>query len=182
MAINFQDLLENQVELSWTPPQNFYLVINRLPSLMFTLQRCQIPVITGDELMQSQPMNTGRLSIPGNSLEYSVLSCDFLIDKELKTYRSILKWMKENYAPEDKAAQWQSWEETMSDATLIGTDAGNQPLYQWNFKDCFPISLDGPMLDATMPDIEYLVANVTFKFSYFTLNTYTNGTDNNDTI
>ena len=172
---SYQDVLDNQLELSFVPPQNFYMVIERLKGTAFMLQRVQIPILSGDEITQSTPMNSGHTMIPGSSMEYSVLSCDFIIDKYFKNYKEVFQWFKNNYAPEDKGAQWVSWQDTMSEITLVGTDAANVPICHWQFYDAFPISMDGPMYDATMPDVEYMVSNVTFRYKYFTFTPYTNG-------
>lgn len=182
MAANLKDLINNQVELSFTPPQVFYMLIERMPTLAFTLQRLQIPVINGEEVNMPNAMNPNRTPIPGSGLDYSVLSCDFIIDKNFKNYYEVLNWMKGMYAPEEKETQAYKWPETTSDITVIGTDAANTPLVRWQFHDAFPISMDGAMYDATMPDIEYLTSNVTFRMKYFTFGTYTNGVDNHDNI
>ena len=179
---DIQYLINSQKELSFTPPQAFYMFIEKLDHVMFTVQRVQIPVVSGDEVTFSNPLNPSRSLMPGSSLEYSVLSCDFIVDKHLKNYREVLKWFKGNYAPEDKALQAVPWKETMSNVDIIGTDASNTPLVRWTMHDAFPISVDGPMYDATMPDIEYLTSNVTFRHKYFTFTTYDNGIDNHDTI
>ena len=171
------------LELSFTPPQNFYMTIERLKSTAFTLQRVQIPVISGEEIVQSTPLNPGKTMIPGMGLEYSVLSCDIICDKHFKNYKDVLQWFKSIHTSENPAEQWAgSFPNTMSNVDIIGTDAANTPLVRWSFYDAFPISLDGPMYDATMPDIEYLTSNVTFRHKYFTFTTYDNGIDNHDTI
>ena len=182
MADNLQSLINKQMELSFTPPHGFYMVVDKLPATMFTLQRIQIPVISGEELLQPTPMNPGKTMAPGSSMEYGVLSADFILDKHLKNYKEVLNWFKGIYAPEDKAEQAYTWKDTMSNISVIGTDAANTPIAKWNFVDAFPISMDGAMYDATMPDLEYLVSNVTFRFKYFTFGTYTNGIDNFDDI
>jgi len=182
MALSVQDIINRQLELSFTPPQGFFMIIDKLPNTMFTLQRVQIPVISGEETVQSTSFNPSKTMIPGSGMEYSVLSCDFIIDKSFKNYQEIFKWFKGNYAPEYKKGQAYDWKETMSDVWIVGTDAGNTPLVEWRFVDAFPISIDGPMFDATMPDIEYLTSNVTFRHKYFTFTTYSNGASNNDTI
>ena len=182
MAANIEALIAKQQELSFTPPHNFYMVTDRLPNTMFTLQRVQIPVISGDEDLQSNPMNPGKTMIPGDTIEYSVLSCDFILDKHLKNYREILAWFKGNYATEDKLGQAYTWNYTMANVSIVATDAANVPLMEWKFHDAFPISVDGPMFDATMPDMEYLTSNVTFRHKYFMFTTYTNGASDNNTI
>lgn len=182
MAQNLQELFDRQMELSFTPPHGFYMIVDKLPATMFTLQRIQIPVMSGQETQLSSPLNPNNTMMPGSSIEYSVLSCDFILDKYLKNYKEVLAWFKGNYAPEDKAAQAYDWKATMSNITVIATDAGNTPLMHWQFYDAFPISMDGPMFDATMPDMEYLTSNVTFRHKYFTFSTYDNGNDNLDEI
>lgn len=182
MADSYLDVINAQTELSFVPPQNFYMAVEKLPSTSFMLQRIQIPVLSGDEMPMSTAMNPGHTMMPGTGMEYSVLSADFILDKHFKNYKEVLQWFKNNYAPDDKALQAVSWSDQMSNITVIGTDSGNTPVCHWNFIDCFPISMDGPMFDATMPDVEYLTSNVTFRFKYFTFSTYTNGTDNHDDI
>lgn len=192
MSNEIQKLLEKQVELSYFIPQNFYMFIDGYPELVYTCQRVQNPVLTGEEEILPNPANSARIMIPGNSMDYSVLSCDFIVDKEFKAYKSILEWMKYIYTPESgsqvsslsnsRTSPFSGFQRGMSTIRVIGTDSGMNPLVEWNYKDCFPISLDGPMFDATQPDIEYITSNVTFRFKYFVFNTYTNGVSNNDFI
>ena len=182
MADSVIDLINSQNELSFVPPQNFYMVVEKLDDTAFYLQRLQIPILSGDEMVQPSPLNPNRTMMPGSALEYSVLSADFIIDKHFNNYKQILQWFKGNYAPDDKAEQWKGWNESMTNITVVGTDSGNTPICHWNFFDAFPISMDGPMFDATMIDVEYLVSNVTFRFKYFQFSTYTNGTDNHENI
>lgn len=183
MSDNLQALINKQMELSFTPPHGFYMVIDKLPATMFTLQRIQIPVISGEELLFPSPVNPGKTMQPGSSMEYGVLSVDFILDKHFRNYQEILRWFKGIYAPESKFDQAiMPFSDAMTNVTIIGTDAGNTPLMHWQFVDAFPISLDGPMFDATMPDMEYLTSNVTFRHKYFTFGTYTEGTDNHNDI
>ena len=182
MAIDLQSLLSKQIELNFTPPHGFYMVIEKLPTTMYTLQRVQIPVVSGDEFVHSSPMNPTGTMMPGTRLEYGVLSVDFILDKHHKNYREVLQWFKSNYAPDDKQAQSVKWQDQMSDLTIIGTDPSNTPIMQWQFYDAFPISVDGTLFDATMPDMEYLTSNVTFRHKYFTFSTYTNGTYDNNPV
>lgn len=192
MAIDLQSLISKQMELSFTPPHAFYMIIERMPVIMYTVQRIQIPVVSGDEMVQSTPMNPGKTMMPGTSMEYGVLSVDFILDKHLKNYREVLVWLKSNYSPDGKGTlstlsgiQDQatgSWSDQVSNIIVIGTDAANKPIMEWTFYDAFPISVDGPMYDATMPDIEYLTSNVTFRHKFFSFATYTDGVFDNNPI
>lgn len=186
MAINFTDVANRQVELSYTPPQNFVMVIEKLPQVVFTCQQIQIPTISAGEALLSNRYNPSKTYIPGDGIDYSNVDVTFLIDKEFKGYRSILQWMKQNGAPESPSQHGDvygnDFNKTMSNITIIGTNAANEPIIQWNFHDCFPVSLDGVQYDSTQPDIMYLTCSVSFRCHYFTHQTYTSGQLNPDLI
>lgn len=189
----YTDIINKQVELSYVPPQNFYMVVESLPTVAFTAQQIAIPNVSGGEALMSNRYNPSKAFIPGDGIDYSPLDVTFLVDKEFRTYRSVLQWMKGAFAPET-TEQYKSYVESkqdvsgqtfgklMSNITVVATDAGNQPLIHWNFYNCFPISLDGPQFDSTQPDINYLTSTVSFRYHYFTCQTYSNGVLNSDTI
>ena len=187
--------LTNPVELSFTPPQNFFMVINNFPELQFTVQRVQIPTVSAEELLLSNNVNPNKTFIPGEGMDYSPLTVEFILDKHFKNYRSILEWVKACGHP-DSANQYtkfitdnetnrlknDNFQNLLSNITIIGTDAGLTPLVDWNFYGCFPTDVDGPQFDATLQDIEYLQSSVTFRYRNFTFSTYTNGKNNNDAV
>ena len=195
MALNYGDVLSRQPELSYVPPQNFYMIVEKLPQVVFNLQQVTIPPVSGGETQLDNRFNSTRTYIPGDGVDYGQLSCTFIIDKEFKTYRTILEWLKGINAPESsqqygdwiqKNAQFaettQGFATTMSNITVIGTNSATEPLVHWNFVNCFPISVDGPSYDATAPDIEYLQSTVDFRFHYFEHQTYNNGILQNDKL
>ena len=195
MALNYSDVINKQVELSFTPPQNFFLAVDKLPSIMYTCQQINVPTISGGEAVLSNRLNPTRTYIPGDGLDYSQMDVVFLLDKKFVGYRAVLEWLKGINMPEstEQYVDWTSgknnpgrndpkFSKTMSNMTLFGTSADNKPIMQWNIYNAFPISLDGPQYDATNADIEYLTAAVSFRYSYFTHQTYTNGKLNIDPI
>ena len=185
----------NPVELSFTPPQNFFMVIDKYPELQFTVQRVQIPTISAEEVPLTNRFNPNKTFIPGEGLDYSPLTVEFLLDKQFKNYRSIVKWLKACGHP-DSANQYKDFIEAnennnlkndnfqnlLTNLTIVGTDAGLSPLVDWTFTGCFPTDVDGPQLDATLQDIEYLQSSVSFRYRYFEFSTYTNGANNNDAV
>ena len=183
MANSYQDVIARQVELSYVPPHNFYMVIDKIPEVVFTCQQLTIPTISTGEALLSNRYNPSKTYIPGDGIDYSNLEVTFILDKHFRNYRSILKWMKGNAVPDDPK-QWvvDKFSDTMSNITVYGSDSANVPLIHWNFVSCFPVSLDGVNFDSTIPDVTYLTSNVSFRYHYFTNNTYTNGQLNNDEI
>ena len=195
MALNYTDILSRQPELSYVPPQNFYMIMEKLPQVVFNVQQVVIPPVNGGEASLDNRYNSTRTYIPGDGLDYGTLSCTFLIDKEFRTYRTILEWIKAINAPETSqqyadwvdshtqfAEQTEGFATSMSTVTIIGSDSANRPLVHWTFKNAFPISVDGPSYDATQQDIEYLTSTVDFRFHYFEHQTYDNGVLQNDKL
>ena len=196
MALQFGDMIARQTELSFAAPQHFFITIEKLPDIVYTVQQANVPVISAGEAILSSPFNQTR-SVPGDTLDYSQLDVTFLIDKEMKGYRQILKWMKgminpesfdqfKEYAKENVTERPDAREpgflNTMSNMSLFAADADLKPLAEWKFIDAFPISLDGPQYDSTNPQVDYLTATSSFKFMYFEHATYNNGAKNNDII
>jgi len=181
----FSDVIDRQPELSYFAPNNFFLVFDKLPQVQFNCQQIQIPSITIGETDVPNRMNPTGMFIPGDRLDYGVLDITFLVEKDFRNYRSVLKWMKAATSPDD-FKQFNEWDggefgDLFSDCTVFGTDASNSPVVQWNFKNCFPISLDGVQFDTTITEPDYFMSTTSIRFTYFTTNTYTNGImDNNE--
>lgn len=163
-------------ELSFLAPQNFYLQIDDLKDVAFFCQQVQLPSLTGGEVLLSNRLNSSKTFVPGDGLDYGTLDVTFIVDKNLTNYRSILSWLKRINSPDTQEQfNYNKFSETMSNINLICTDAAQEPLAEWKFKDAFPIGLDGFTFDASVQDIEYITANVSFRFLYFESLTYNNG-------
>jgi len=193
MALSYSTVSSRIPELSFVAPQNFYAVAENLPGVVFNLQQLTIPNVTGGEVPLPNRMNSNRAFIPGNGVDYTSLDFTFLIDKNFINYRSVLDWLKAINHPEDfdqfndyttsaNAVNKEGFFRTTSNMTVFGCDDGNNPLVHWNFVNCFPISLDGPVYDAASANIDYLTSVASFRYMYFENQTYTNGKLNNDKI
>jgi len=55
----------------------------------------------------------------------------------------------------------------ITDATLIILNSHNNKSKEITFKEVFPTSLSGLEFNVNTNDIEYLTAEVTFKYTYF---------------
>ena len=194
MAINYNTVASRIPELSYVAPQNFYMVVESLPEMVFSIQGIQIPNVTGGEVPLPNRMNPNRTFIPGSGIDYTTLDVTFLLDKDFKNYASVLKWIKAINHPEnfEQFSEWtndntkntskEGFAKTTSNMTVFGCDSANNPLLHWNFIDAFPISLDGPPYDASQPNIDYITSVASFRYMYFEFQTYTNGALNNDKI
>ena len=56
-----------------------------------------------------------------------------------------------------------------SDGTLTVLDAQQNPNFKVVFEDLFPYSLSTIEFDATVPDVQYFTAEVTFKYTIYNI-------------
>lgn len=187
MALNFAEVLNRQVELSYAPPQNFFFSSVLTPELVFTAQKVDIPQLSIGEVNLPNYQNRNAF-LPGDTLDYGTLDITFLVDKEFRTYLSLLKWLKGVSNPEafqqnfdwitreGTNIQGVNWQNGTADLFVYAADPALNPLLEWKFWNAYPITLDGPSFDSTDPDTEYLTARVSFRYLYFEATSYENGT------
>ena len=103
----------------------------------------------------------------------------FLIDQGLQNYNEIQNWMRGLGFPEslDEIYQFQKdgpidnggIKNLFSDGTLTILNGINRPMFSVKFKDMFPYTLSDITFDATATDVEYLTAEVVFKYSVYNI-------------
>ena len=103
--------------------------------------------------------------IPGGGVTFGDFSLQFIVDEDLKNYYSIHKWIRQNGRADDDLET--PPEEQYSNAQLHIVTSQYNPAFVVSFENIFPISLSGLEFDATITDVEYLTAEVTFKHQRF---------------
>lgn len=172
--------IENRNFLS---PVGFKFILTKSPKVAFFCNQATIPDITLG--LAVQPNYLTEIPQPGEKLTFGDLNLRFLIDENLENYMEIQNWMRGLGFPES-LQQIYDLQETgnpeldlpsrmmqniYSDGTLQILSSSMIPKYQVQFKDLFPYSLSTVTFDATNTDIEYFTADVTFKYTYYTMTT-----------
>lgn len=160
-------------------PNGFNFSISKLPGVSFFCQRVMIPSITLASIDRPTPfVNT---PIPGEIMQFSELSLQFLIDEKMENYKAIFNWMVALGYPEDNkqytnfvnsndnSLVWSELSKNYSDATITVLDAKNVATNSFKFYDLFPIALDPVQFEATAMDVNYVIGSATFKYTYFTI-------------
>ena len=122
------------------------------------------------------------IDVPGDKIQFGDLTLRFLVDEDLFNFMEIQNWIRGLGYPEklsqlsdlDKAGRItgnfaQRGENIYSDATLQILSNNLVPKFQVFFNDVFPYSLSTISFDATDTDIEYFTAEVSFKYTIYTL-------------
>ena len=95
------------------------------------------------------------------------MSVRFLIDEELKNYHSIHSWIRKYGLSDKQLIPGES--DLYSNARLMILTSHSNTNHIVEFTNIFPISLSGVPFDATVGDVEYLLADVTFKYEKYEL-------------
>ena len=179
MAVSnaYKNQIQNRNFLS---PVGFKFTINRSPKVAFFSNSANIPGLTLGVAVQTTYLKD--IDIPGDKITFNDLTLRFLVDENLENYVEIQNWIRGIGYPESLSEiyNWQKNNSVMdvqdksqmnlySDATLTVLTSSNNSNFQVKFFDVFPYSITDLQFDATDSDIDYLTAEVTFKYTIYNI-------------
>ena len=169
--------IENRNFLS---PVGFKFSLKRAPGVAFFCNQANIPSI--DLGIAEQPTWLKNIDVPGDKVHFGDLSLRFLVDEDLVNYMELQRWIRGLGYPENMdefrklegeavlpANFGQAGDNIYSDGTLQILSSNLVPQFQVVFSDLFPYSLSTVTFDATDTDIEYVTADVSFKYTIYNL-------------
>jgi hypothetical protein len=178
-------------KLDYSSPTQFRFLINQLPKVQYFTTACNIPGISLNEATYNTPLKD--IPIMGEKLSYEDLNISFIVDENLENYIEMHEWLTACGFPKDRS-QFKKFRSTtantpvttqgtssdigdvkpataersmFSDATLTVLTNKNNPVVEVRFADCFPTSLSTLSYNQNQTDIEYLTADVTFKYKIY---------------
>ena len=155
---------EQPTNRNFLSPVGFLLDLEIFDGVDFFCQSASIPEIA----MPFAEVQTPYRNVPivsSGGVSYGDLNVRFIIDEDLKNYLVIHNWIKEYGLAEKRADS----EDAYSNARLQIMTSHNNVNHIVEFTNMFPVSLSSVPFDATVGDIEYLLADVTFKFETYTI-------------
>lgn len=164
---------------NYLSPVGFKFSITKIPKVDFFSNSAEIPGINLGVAMQ--PTYLKDIPIPGDKLTYDDFSLEFFVDENLENYLQVHNWLRglgypnsiqefidlkanDEYFPNTSSKN--SFNE-YSDGTLTIYNSNFNPIVDVHFKGLFPTSLSTIKFDAKSTDINYVVAEVTFKYSIY---------------
>lgn len=178
------NLFKNQIKnRNFLSPLGYKFSLMRAPKVAFFANSAEIP---GIELgVATQPNYLRELPVPGDMMKFDDLVIRFLVDENLENYMEIQNWMRGLGFPEslNEIYNLQNQEEISkyypknfrsemniySDGTLFvltNTEVNN---FKVQFKGLFPYSLTNIQFDSTPEDIQYVSAEVRFKYMMYNI-------------
>ena len=139
-------------------PTGFKLVIDKTKyaNVEYFITSFSIPELNLGEVPVSYRGSIGF--VPGDRAEYGALSLRFLIDEDMKNYLEIYDWIQNNITKKTI---------TKSDMILSVLSSHNNVNKQFQFLDAFPTSLSGVEFSTQSTEVEYVQADVTFRYDRF---------------
>jgi len=151
-----------QTNPAFINPTGFRLLIDsrKYKNSEFTVQTFSLPDMSITPAMISLP---GRnLSLSPDNVEYSPFELTFLVDQNFINYKEIHEWILGMATEPDMTSI-----RKVRDISLMVLSSHNNLTREIKFVDAFPISLSSLQFDVTNTSVEYLVASVTFQYSYY---------------
>lgn len=149
----------------------FQFQLLKYPQVAFYCQSANIPDMNLSVATQATRYNA--VPQPGDEISYGDLTVKFLVDENLKNYKSIHDWIRalgHPYSSTDLQTLGigDNYEEkTYSDGILFILDSNFNKKIKIVYKDLFPTSLSGLNFDSSYTDSNYFTADVSFKFTIF---------------
>ena len=150
---------------NYLSPLGFKLELELFDGVDFFCQRVNLPDIS----MPFTEVPTRFRSFPivaGGGVSYGDFNVSFIVDEELINWKSIYNWIRSNGVSEEHMP---SEEPQTSSARLMIYSSNFNINHVVSFENIFPISLTEMSFDATANDVEYFTANVTFKYTGYTI-------------
>lgn len=173
MASPFAKQIGNRNFLS---PVGFKFTLAKEPKVAFFCNSASIPEISLETAIQ--PSYLKNIDVPGDKIFYNDLNIRFLVDENLENYMAIHNWITGLGFPESG----QDYQDAItnddnirdpknvfSDGSLRILNSNLKDVAVVKFKDLFPTSISSLEFDATLPDVEYLTADVSFKYTVYNI-------------
>lgn len=155
-------------------PLNFKFFIKKTPYTNFFIQKINLPSIRLVQVDTSNPFV--KTPYAGDHIDFGTLNIGFKIDEDLTNYLEIHNWILGLGFPE-RYEQYKDLQDKpvytgdgiVSDMTLTILSSTKTPNYEITFVDAFPISLSDIPFNTVDTTVNFLNADVSFKYTHYTI-------------
>ena len=158
---------EQPTNRNFLNPIGFLLKLEKFDGVDFFCQTANIPDVSMPVTEVASRFRNLPI-IPGGGVTFGDFSVRFIVDEDLKNYLSVYNWIRDN-GNADQNKRDTTENDIYTGAQLHIVTSQYNTAFVVNFVNVFPVSLSSLQFDATMTDVEYLTAEVTFKHQQFTV-------------
>ena len=163
MAAKWYD--EQPKNRNFLAPTGFKLDLDLFAGVDFYCQRASIPDINVPNAIVPTPFRPVPI-ISSGGLSYGDLRVTFIIDEDMTNYINVWNWIQKNNLGEG----FSDSEPEYSDGRLLILNSNFKENIIIGFEQLFPVDLSEVSFDVGDTEVEYLTADVTFKFVRYTFN------------
>jgi len=185
MALQSNLLNRQPDNFDFARPTQFRFDLLKIPNTQYHITEVNLPGIAfgGDAVMNSRYTS---MPFMGDTLDFSPLEIQFLVQENLQNWREIYDWMIGIGFPKsptqfenavNEATQEGYTEPTnnnlsnpnvlTSDATLTILTNKNNPVIQIDFKNMYPTSLSGLTFNTQDTDASPMTSSVTMNYDFY---------------
>ena len=150
-------------------PVGFRFQLSRFPEVTYFCQSANIPGVSVGQVDVGTPMKTAYFH--GDEVTYDELSIRFVVDENLKNWISIYDWIRALGTPTSRDAEQyakrKKEDELTTEGILTVLTSNMNPQMHVKFHDLFPLSLSGISFDTGATDVEYISADVSFRYDLY---------------
>lgn len=153
---------------SFLSPTKFRFSIKSMPAFSEYVTGINVP---GLELANdlTSPTLFHAQNIPAGKVEFDKLTCRFKVASDMSNWIELYTWLIGLGKP-NSFSQYEALEEIQEDASLFILNAFGDAALEFKFVDLNPQTLSGfNMAFDTQDGAEYVSADVTFKYSTFSI-------------
>lgn len=147
-------------DLSLFEPNNFRVIVTRMPETLFYIQSCVIPGITINPVT-TRYTGYNLVPYPGETMEVDDVALNFIVNENLDNYMEMHRWIREAISQSEP----QLHNRFFSNIILFTLTNNKNANIVMTFKDAFPFSLSAINLDLTGDAAGPIISTVTFKFA-----------------
>ena len=153
-------------------PIGYLLKLEKFDGVDFFCQSANVPDVNMPTIDVASPFRNLPI-VTGGGINFGDFTVRFIVDEDLINYNSIHKWMRDN-GNADQMQRTTNESDIYTNAQLHIATSQYNPAFIIDYRDIFPISLSALQFDATITDVEYITAEVTFKHQQFFINNKNN--------
>ena len=164
-------LQDQPINTSFLSPIGFKFQLNNFPAVNYFCQSATLPGISISAIDVPTALKT--IAIAGDEVNFEELSIKFIVDENMKNWLAIYDWIIGlGFPTEEGQAKYKKLSENSeltTDATLTVLTGNMNPQINFIFQECFPLNLSSIAFDSGGTDIDYVTADVSFRYDVYTV-------------
>ena len=162
-------LRDQPTNISFLSPIGFKFQLNNFPEVNYFVQSANLPGISISAIDVPTALKT--IAIAGDEVAFEELSIKFIVDENMKNWLSIYDWIIGlGFPTKEGMEKYKKMSENMeltTDAILTVLTGNMNPQINFIFQECFPLSLSSIAFDSGGTDIDYVTADVSFRYDFY---------------